>query len=322
MTPARAGAVAIIHLDADEPAGLDAIFEALCPGRGSIAIGAIVLREIRGVDHVVVARINGCVAEVMPHGGSAAVAATLRRLREIGATDDAPATRALYPEAASCLEAEMLATLAQAASSAAVDVLLAQPVLWAAEIAGVGLGALPPAERTDRDRVLDRLVTPATVAAWGPPNIGKSTLCNALAQRDVSIVADEPGTTRDHVGVMLDLGGVAVRYLDTPGVRPGAEPLERDAAAISAGVLASADLILLCHDPMTAPLASPAPDGVPTLRVMLRADLGAAADGSIAVSCRTGTGIEALAEAIRAAIMPISLTPPPKWRFWRDSIGF
>ncbi len=51
-----------------------------------------------------------------------------------------------------------------------------------------------------RDRVLRRLIDPPLVVAIGPPNIGKSSLLNALAGRSVALVADEAGTTRDHVG--------------------------------------------------------------------------------------------------------------------------
>src|SRR6185295_9623266 len=115
---------------------------------------------------------------------------------------------------------------------------------------------------------------PPTVVAIGPPNIGKSTLLNALAGRSVAIVADEPGTTRDHVGVRLDLAGLVVNYIDTPGLDPrGAhEAIQREAQDLARDAARAADLVLLCSDPANA-----APTGVPardTLRLGLRADLG------------------------------------------------
>ncbi len=65
----------------------------------------------------------------------------------------------------------------------------------------------------------ERLRSGFQVALVGPPNVGKSTLLNALARRDVAIVADEPGTTRDILEVHLDLGGYPVTLLDMAGLR-------------------------------------------------------------------------------------------------------
>src|SRR6185295_9068425 len=118
----------------------------------------------------------------------------------------------------------------------------------------------PPREAGERDRVLRRLIDPPLVVALGPPNVGKSSLVNALAGRSVSIVADEPGTTRDHVGVMLDLGGLVVRYVDTPGLRQGADELEREAVSGAMEVASRADLLLVCGDPTSLP--TELPDGV------------------------------------------------------------
>ncbi|AXC48929.1 tRNA uridine-5-carboxymethylaminomethyl(34) synthesis GTPase MnmE [Paracoccus suum] len=58
-----------------------------------------------------------------------------------------------------------------------------------------------------------------TVAVIGPPNAGKSTLVNRIAQRDVALVTDQPGTTRDAIEVICDLGGLAVTLVDTAGLR-------------------------------------------------------------------------------------------------------
>jgi tRNA modification GTPase len=66
------------------------------------------------------------------------------------------------------------------------------------------------------------------VVLAGPPNVGKSSLLNALAQRDVAIVSEVPGTTRDVLDVHLNLGGVRVIVSDTAGVRESADPIERE----------------------------------------------------------------------------------------------
>jgi len=66
------------------------------------------------------------------------------------------------------------------------------------------------------------------IVILGEPNVGKSTLLNALAQSDVAIVSDEEGTTRDVIEVSLDLGGYPVRLMDTAGLRRGGGSVEEE----------------------------------------------------------------------------------------------
>ena len=82
-------------------------------------------------------------------------------------------------------------------------------------------------EILERSERWDRLLVPPRVVVVGRPSVGKSTLTNHLAGRSVSLVAEEPGTTRDWVGQVVELtvsdtvlaAGVAVRWIDTPGLR-------------------------------------------------------------------------------------------------------
>ncbi len=74
----------------------------------------------------------------------------------------------------------------------------------------------------------ERLRDGYRVAILGAPNVGKSSLINLLARRDVAIVSDEPGTTRDVVEVHLDLGGFPVIVMDTAGLREGAGAVESE----------------------------------------------------------------------------------------------
>ena len=62
----------------------------------------------------------------------------------------------------------------------------------------------------------------------GPPNVGKSSLLNALARRDVAIVSEEAGTTRDVIEVRLDLDGLPVVVSDTAGLREAAGKVEQE----------------------------------------------------------------------------------------------
>lgn len=318
MTPPVGGAVAIVQVWG-EAGALESVGRGL--GFALPAVGAMGLREVAGLDTILVARVApGCV-ELMPHGGPAVVRGLIDRLGPAGAVQaSGREVRAAYPEAADRLEAEMLDALARAASPAAVDALLAQPALWRAAEPGLGADDLPGGAPTERDRRLGRLIRPPVVAALGPANIGKSTLCNALAGREVALVADEPGTTRDHVGVLVELDGLVVRYVDTPGVRE-AGGVEAEAAGLAAAVVRTADLVLACGDPGAPP--PPTPEGVPGLTVCLRSDLGTPAwPAEAVVSVREGRGLGELAVLVRERLAPRSLgaerTP---WRFWAGAVG-
>lgn len=83
------------------------------------------------------------------------------------------------------------------------------------------------------------------IVILGEPNVGKSTLLNALAQSDVAIVSDEAGTTRDAIEVQLDLGGFPARFIDTAGVREGEGAVEREGIRRALARADDADLKLV-----------------------------------------------------------------------------
>jgi tRNA modification GTPase len=74
----------------------------------------------------------------------------------------------------------------------------------------------------------------ATVVMAGRPNVGKSSLFNALLGTDRAIVTDVPGTTRDLVAERVDIEGLAITLVDTAGARPTVDPIEREGVARSA----------------------------------------------------------------------------------------
>jgi tRNA modification GTPase len=136
------------------------------------------------------------------------------------------------------------------------------------------------------------------VVIAGPPNVGKSTLMNALAGRDVAITSPVAGTTRDAIEVFLDLRGYPVTLVDTAGIRDSADPIEQEGVRRARRRAESADLMLWLDDGA----GTPAPDGgAPVFRVRSKIDLAPEAhpaDAKFAISARTGAGLDKLLDAV------------------------
>jgi tRNA modification GTPase len=156
------------------------------------------------------------------------------------------------------------------------------------------------------ERLRDGLV----FAIVGPPNVGKSTLINVLADRDVAIVSPLAGTTRDVVEARVVLGGVPVTLLDTAGLRDSDDPIEAEGVRRAKERAARADLVLALDD-ATQPEAGA--DGtawatVPVIRVRNKVDI----TGGAGISARDGTGVDALrAELDAAARRLTAMSGPP-----------
>src|SRR6476661_4914307 len=99
------------------------------------------------------------------------------------------------------------------------------------------------------ERLRDGLV----VAIAGPPNVGKSTLMNQLARREVAIVSPHAGTTRDVIEVQLDLDGYPVTVIDTAGIRETDDPVEQEGVRRARARAADADLVLWLADSSEGP---------------------------------------------------------------------
>jgi tRNA modification GTPase len=138
----------------------------------------------------------------------------------------------------------------------------------------------------------------------GPPNVGKSSLMNALARRDVAIVSDEPGTTRDVLEVRLDLDGYMAIVADTAGLREAAGAVEQEGIRRALRRAEDADLVLWIID-ATAPTTDIPTDitrrGARALRILNKIDAtGALCDiaSDHAISAQTGAGIPELINAL------------------------
>jgi tRNA modification GTPase len=119
------------------------------------------------------------------------------------------------------------------------------------------------------ERLRDGLV----VAIAGPPNVGKSTLMNALARREVAIVSPHAGTTRDVIEVQLDLDGYPVTVIDTAGIRETEDPVEQEGVRRARARAAEADLVVWMSDAQHD--EPPQPGGTPVWRVRNKVDLDA-----------------------------------------------
>jgi tRNA modification GTPase len=136
------------------------------------------------------------------------------------------------------------------------------------------------------------------LAVIGPPNSGKSSLINALARRDVAIVSDIAGTTRDVVEVHLDLGGYPVIVADTAGLRESADQIEAEGVRRALERANDADAVLLLLDASNPKAPLPQLPREPAITVSNKADI-APAPTVPAISVRTGAGLDQLLTEIR-----------------------
>jgi tRNA modification GTPase len=158
------------------------------------------------------------------------------------------------------------------------------------------------ATHLDDGRRGERLREGLVIAVAGPPNVGKSTLINALAGRDVAIVSPHPGTTRDVLEARVVVGGVPVTLLDTAGLRETEDGVEAEGVRRARARAADADLLVLVHDG-TAPPDYAAQPRNRTLVIANKSDIGVVqGDAEIAISALTGAGMDALRARLAAEV--------------------
>ncbi len=230
------------------------------------------------------------VAQIMPHGGLQVMGMLKARLAELGCHEAVLAPQARYPEAADLAEAQLLDTVAYAASPLALAFVCAgKPV--------------PPV-----------LVHPPMVAVVGHPNAGKSTLLNHLSGHTRAIVSAEPGTTRDFLAGVVELTpdgnpqhAVAVRWFDTPGLRRTEDVVEREAIALARQAVRAAAVLIAMREPAGAwPHDLPR---LPDLWVVNKCDGSSGAQGEgktqetpVCISALTGWGVADLERAVLGAL--------------------
>lgn len=154
------------------------------------------------------------------------------------------------------------------------------------------------------------------VVLAGQPNVGKSSLLNRLAGEELAIVTDIPGTTRDAIRQSISIEGVPVHVIDTAGLRPSSDPVERLGIERTWKAIEDADLVVLLVDARQGEAAADReimgrlPAALPRLRVMNKIDLlsrpaafeGGRDAGTVWLSARTGDGVDLLRGALLEAV--------------------
>lgn len=140
----------------------------------------------------------------------------------------------------------------------------------------------------------------ARIALVGAPNAGKSSLLNALLGYERAIVTPIPGTTRDYLEASLEIAGVPVTAVDTAGVRPTEDLVEKSGVERALQIARETDLVVYLADSSQPPITPPELPWERTLKVATKADLSPVWDtgGFLAVSSTTGFGLDRLRQAI------------------------
>jgi tRNA modification GTPase len=159
----------------------------------------------------------------------------------------------------------------------------------------------------------ERLREGVSIAILGAPNVGKSSLLNALADRDVAIVSEIAGTTRDVIDVHLDIGGYPVIVADTAGLRKTADRVEDEGIRRALARAEAADLkILLADGPESASSWPHELEQIPAadiIRVVNKSDLNAGLEKpaplwekALAISAKTGDGLDTLLNVLEQQV--------------------
>jgi tRNA modification GTPase len=144
------------------------------------------------------------------------------------------------------------------------------------------------------------------VVITGAPNVGKSSLLNALSAQEIAIVTSVPGTTRDILRNQISLDGLQLQMVDTAGIRESEDAIEQEGIKRAQQELQTADLILHVLDATENQTLAKVPKAPPhTLYVYNKVDLLAQPmndEENIYISARTGAGLMALQQAIKQKV--------------------
>jgi tRNA modification GTPase len=331
LTPHGAAAIAVIGVRGSQ--AIELLGSRLILRRGKrlshLEIGAVHVAEFLhgenlAAEEVVVSRLQADLLEIQCHGGRSAADSILRALASLGARivsakkwihSEQPcpikAAAHLALSKASAIEpARILADQMRGALTNELQAIIKLLKEENAEQANSELQVL-----RERSRVGLRLVSGFQVALVGKPNVGKSSLLNALLGYGRAIVFAEPGTTRDVLTAQAAFGGWPVTLHDLAGIRETNDPIEAEGVRRACELAANADLVLLVSDGSTAwtPDDDALCDRYPqALFVHNKCDLGSASGDrpfGTWVSSVTNEGLQAFEKAMLCRLIQPELGP-------------
>lgn len=291
---------------------------------GQVRRAALVQADGEALDDILVSVHTGSPGwdlQLHLHGNPVLVRRCATLLEDCGLQPCDTSSAALRP-APGLLDAEAIELLPRVCTRRGVAWLLSQPrrlreAITALRGAPFGADARETCRAiAARRSCLEWFTQPLRLALVGPPNAGKSTLVNSLADRPVSLVASRPGTTRDWVEVSGEIAGQPVVWLDTAGLRDSTDPLERAGLERTRVVAKQADAIVVVLDSspeaahVTEEFMAAHGDFEPAAVALNKVDR--LADGpkpgtgwpvgwmerAVPISAREGTGLHALRERV------------------------
>jgi tRNA modification GTPase len=338
LTPPGRSAVAVVMVAG--PDAVRVVGECFAPVSGrplaELPIGRIALGRwgASGGEELIVCRRSAEEIEIHCHGGTAAVGAIIdgvieRGCRRISWQDWLQGARGrVSPKLAFASRRDGITcaaqiALAEARTERAAGVLLDQYHGALSRAVRSAIDAVEDANWGQAGQIVDgvlrygdlglHLTRPWSVVLAGAPNVGKSSLINALAGYERAIVSPHPGTTRDVVTTTTAIAGWPVQLADTAGLRATADELESAGVALAAGALRDADLVVAVVDAGNAcgGIDDSFPPHALVIAVQNKFDLldasareAAANTAAIATSALTGEGLADLVGAIARALVP------------------